>query len=88
MDLVVDVIGRSLKLLEERVQQCQKGINGGEARDGGVTREVDHCFIDILVSDVLSGCLVILILVDTVEFLPDVRTDGVLIVFATLDSLQ
>jgi hypothetical protein len=87
MDLVVDVVSRGLKLFEERVQKSQEGVDGGETRDGGVTREIDHGLIDILISDILSGCLIVLVLVDTVEFLPDVGTDGILIVLAALDSL-
>ena len=88
MHLVVDVVGGGLQLLEERVEECEEGVDGREARDGGVSREVDHCLVDVLVRDVLSGWLVVLLLIDTVELLPDLSTDGVLRVVSALYSFK
>jgi hypothetical protein len=34
VNFVVDIIGRSLKLLKERIKKSQEGVNGREARDG------------------------------------------------------
>lgn len=88
MDLVVDLIGWVLQSLQEGVQQGQESVDGGEAWDGGVSREVDHGLLDVLVCDVLSGGLIILLLIEKSEFFSDGGTDGVAAVLAAFDATQ
>lgn len=81
MHFVVDIVGGALQFFEKRVEKGEESVNGGEAGNGGVTGEVNHCFVNVFISDVFCCSVVVLLLVDIVEFLPNIGTNGVLVVF-------
>jgi hypothetical protein len=87
---VVDLIGGGLHLFEEGVEEGEEGVDGGEAGDGGVTGEVYHGLLDVLIGDVFGGGFIVLVLVDLVEFLPNFCADGVFTVLTLviLDATQ
>jgi hypothetical protein len=87
VDAVVEGNGGNLQFLEERVEEGQEGVDGGEARDGGAW-EVYHCFLDVLVLQVDGGWLLVLVLVQIGEVFADLWADRVCRVVCVFDAVD
>ena len=86
MDFVVGFVGWILKTLQKRVEEREEGVDGRKTRNGGVSREVYHGLLDILVSDVFRGSLVVLLSIKIGKFFPDVCTDRIVSILIAFDA--
>lgn len=88
MHLVVCLVSGILKSLEKGIEEREESVYRRKARDSGVTREVYHSLFDVLISNILSCSLIVLLFVKYGQLFADGGTDGIVLILATLDSIE